>query len=169
MKLKIKDKVYLQKYEIAFILEELESIPGCVYCEFMDKHRFFSINGTEDKYNFDCVFENPESIKWLMEQDWIVDYKKFAKMSAAELISTIEHVDEEYTTKLDKFNAKDDTYRSKHYSKAVEEFGKYEHQLESLSVLLAAKTGKLNFTFPENRKKKDTFNPLKRLLSRNAH
>lgn len=168
MKLKIGEKVYLQKYEVAFMMHELNYIHSSVYDELFAQQGFFSISGTNDSYDFACSFEDPESVEWLMTQDWIVDYEKYAKLSVSELISVIENIGKEYSNSLAKFDNEDEEYKESHLSEAREEFKKYDHMLGSLADLLSAKNGKLKFKFPNTHGEKSTFNIFRRLFCRSA-
>lgn len=175
MKLKVGECVYLQKYEIAHITHDLNSFPAGIFDELFGgggEPGFFFMNGPEDGFRFDCVFKNPQTIKWLMDQDWIVDYGEYAEMPTSELEKLIERLKQEHSTGVDEFNAKDEAYREKHFSEASEKFDQDAHKISSLEYILAARKGKAKFVFPDEcqyktaKEKKPSF--FKRLFSHSA-
>ncbi len=148
MKIKIGKKVYLQKYEVAFIMHELESFPASIFDEVMKGNKFFSVNGPDDALKFGCVFTKNESVEWLMEQDWIVDYDRYAETPIPELQAIIELLMGEHNAEVEKFNSRSEKYRISHYNKANEDFGKKAHKIMSLRDMVAARKGDVTFTFP---------------------
>ena len=151
MKVKVGENVYLQKYEVAHIIHELNSIPASVLNEvFGDgESSFFFVNGPTDAFRFGSVFKNPASVKWLMEQDWIVDYDEYSEMPLSELEALVEHLKAEHNTGIDEFNAKDEAYREKHFEEESDKFHKAGHKLSSLEDLISALKGEVAFVFPD--------------------
>ena len=82
MKVKVGENVYLSKYEVAHIMHDLNSFPATIIGEVFGngKSSFFFISGPTDAFRFESVFKNPASVKWLMGQDWIVDYDEYSEM-----------------------------------------------------------------------------------------
>lgn len=155
MKIKIGDKVFLQKYEVAHIIHETYSVPLSFMREtFPEKSGCFVMNGAADCFRFKCVYKDPESIKWIMEQDWIVDFDEYSKMSPDELYALCERLYEEYSKGIDEFNAKDDAYREAHYYDDSDKFEKAEHKLSSLKTLYNYLKGETKFAFPRGYKPK---------------
>lgn len=174
MKLKVGECVYLQKYEIAYLTSELSCLPASIFDELFggDEENFFFMCGSEDGFQFECIFKNPKNVEWFMNQDWIVDYDKYAEMPISDLEVLIEDLDAERFAKIGDFNAKDEVYRKKYYAEISEEFSKSGHKIISLEYLLDARKGKIKFIFPDNSKyrtaKEKNSNLFKRLFSHSA-
>lgn len=149
MKMKIDQKVYLQKYDIAFITHELSIIPAGLMNELFKDSRFFIMSDHEDGFVFDCVFEDAETVAWLMEQDWIVDYNQYKDIPPAEIKSICEKFAGEISVSAKNFNSRDEDYRSAHYDECKEELSKMTHKLDSIEAMVEYLEGKLNFVFPE--------------------
>jgi len=150
MKLKIGNKVYLQKYEVAHILHELSSFPASIMQEtFYGDNEFFFMNGLADAFQFECVYKEPENIKWLMEQDWIVDYDEYADMPLAELEALHERLKTEHSAGVDEFNAKDEAYRKAHFKEENDKFNKSRHKIASLGDIIGFCKGEVKFIFPD--------------------
>ena len=173
MKLKVGECVYLQKYEVAQLMHNVSCFPASIVDElFGGDVKFFFMSGPGDGFQFDCVFKNPQNIKWLMDQKWIVDYDDYAEMPTAELEALIDDLDEERSAEIDEFNAKDEAYRKKYYEEASEKFDQSGHKITSLEYILEAREGNIKFVFPDDcqyktaKEKKPSF--FRRLFSRSA-
>ena len=151
MKLKIGDKVYLQKHEVAYIMNDLNSFPGGILQEtFGDEGSgFFFMNGPVDGFRFECVYKEPENVKWLIEQDWIVDYDEYAEMPLAELEALQERLKAERSADIDEFNAKDEAYREAHFDEESDRFDKLGHKIVSLGYLIKFRKGEVEYVFPD--------------------
>ena len=158
MKVKVGENVYLQKYEVAHIMHDLNSVPATVMDEVFgdDESSFFFMNGPTDAFRFESVFKNPASVKWLMEQDWIVDYDKYSEMPLPELEVLVERLKAEHDAGIDEFNAKDEAYREKHFEEVSDKFHKASHKISSLDDLISARKGKVTFVFPDGYQGKTT-------------
>ena len=158
MKIRIGEKVYLQKYEVAHILHSLNGFPATVIDEvFGDgESNFFFMNSPADGFRFESVFKNPASVKWLMEQDWIVDYDEYSEMPLPELEALVERLKAEHAAGIDEFNAKDETYREKHFEEASDKFHNDSHKISSLDDLISARKGEVTFVFPDGYQGKTT-------------
>jgi len=151
MKIRIGEKVYLQKYEVAHILHSLNGFPATVIDEIFGdgESNFFFMNSSADGFRFESVFKDPASVKWLMEQDWIVDYDEYSKMPLPELEVLTERLKAEHVAGIDEFNAKDETYREKHFEEESDKFHKASHKISSLNSLISARKGEVIFVFPD--------------------
>jgi hypothetical protein len=149
MKIKIGDKFYLQKYDVAHLLHELDEYPGSILDEsFNGGDEMFFMSGPTDGYRFECLFEKPESVEWLMKQDWIVDYDEYVKMPLAELEELLGRLSAELSSEIQEFNAKDESYRRRHFDEANDKFSKAKYKNTSLNDLIMFRKGKAEFTFP---------------------
>ncbi len=152
MKLKIGDRVYLQKYEFAHIMHELNGFPGGILDEMFsgdEDSSFFFMNGPTDGFRFECAYKEPENVRWLMEQDWIVDYDEYAEMPLAELEALQERLKAERSADIDEFNAKDEAYRETHFDEQSDKFNKLGHKIASLGDLIRFRKGEIKFGFPD--------------------
>lgn len=150
MKIKIDDKVYLQKYEIADMTHNPKYYPQCVLDEvFAHGDEVFVMNRALDAYHFANVFKNPESIKWLMEQDWIVDYDEFAKKPLQTIKDLAYGVYTEETKIVQDFNRKDIEYRDKHFDEVRDKTYKLGVKARSLGIMIYFLEGEVTFEFPE--------------------
>lgn len=159
MKIKIGDKVYLQKYEVAHILHDLWSMPMCIVEETLgdDKSGCFVMKGPRDCYNFECVYEDPDSVKWLMEQEWIVDYDEYAEKSVKELQRAYEQMSKECFERRKSFMDMDYTYRMEHHDEMNEKQSQLIHKITSIEDLIVFREGFRRFKFPRGYRGKRFF------------
>lgn len=149
MKIKDGQKVFLQKYEVTYIMHELNSVPAGIVEEIFKDDEPFIMSGPADGQVFDCVFQNPETTKWLMEQDWVVDYDQYKNVPVAELEALCRQLEKEYSSGANDFNAKDNAYREKHFNEQNEKFSNMRHKIASLYLMLEHLEKKANFVFPD--------------------
>ena len=151
MKLKIGDRVYLQKYEVAYIMHELNGFPTGILDETFsgDEDSLFFLNGPTDGFRFEGIYKEPENVRWLMKQDWIVDYDEYAEMPLAELEALQERLEAERSADIDEFNAKDEAYREAHFDEESDRFDKLGHKIISLGYLIKFRKGEVEYVFPD--------------------
>ncbi|MBR0467642.1 hypothetical protein IJJ53_01905 [Candidatus Saccharibacteria bacterium] len=149
MKIKNGQKVFLQKYEVTYIMHELNSVPAGIVEEIFKDGKPFIMSGPIDGQVFACVFENPKATEWLMEQDWIVDYDQYKNVPVADLKVLCEQLKNEYSSGVGNFNAKDDAYREKHFDEQNEKFSNMRHKISSLYLMIDHLEKKTNFVFPD--------------------
>ncbi len=88
MKLKIGQKWYLQHYDVMFILNHAERAPEVVLDEIFKENSFVKgEDDLKDYFKFDIIFSNPDAIRWLDNQAYIVDFEKMrcTKLQALEI------------------------------------------------------------------------------------
>ena len=149
MKIKIGQKVYLQKYDVSYIMHELNFVQAGIVDEIFKDGKPFIMNGAVDGYTFDCVFEDPSNVKWLMNQDWIVDYDQYKDKTPAEIIALYEELVKQGNIEAKEFNAKDPEYRKKHFLECRERLNNLEHKLNSLEAMAEHLNKKIKFAFPK--------------------
>ena len=170
MKLKIGDEMYLQKYDVAYIIHELNVFPDTIMQEMLcgDGDMFFIMNGVKDAMKFSIAFKRPENIKWLLEQDYLLDYEGYKKKSVSELETLYQSLKAVYFASMEEFG--DDEYEDE-----ADSFEKLGHKIASLKYLIDMNKGELCFTFPdgyrddsseEKQKNKPSF--IQRLFSHDA-
>ena len=157
MKLKIGNKVYLQKYEVAFIMNYLSKFPASFLNEtFSDANDgIFMMNALgNDTFDFKTVYEDPKTVAWLMEQTWLADFDIYSKMPLDELEESLERLKSEHSTRSDELEAEGEDYQEED----IESLNKLAHKINSLGFLVMFRRGKRNFIFPEGYKcPKDIF------------
>ncbi len=152
MKILIGDKVYLQKVDVAFISHELGSIPGGILQEMFGDSEidgFFYMSGRADGFRFDCVFTEPENVKWLLEQDWILDYDEYSDAQLFELEDIQDRLKAEYSAGIEDFNARDFAYRKAHLREERDRFNQLSHKIASFEDLIQFRRGDIKFVFPK--------------------
>lgn len=134
MKIKIDDTVYLQKYDIAFIMHELNSIPAAVIDAIFGGGAAFILSGPEDSKRFAYSFEG-ELADWLMKQGWIVDFNDYSLSKPHVIDKLIKEGQAQHKKAIKQFNASDEKYRLENFDEKSDEFRKEEHRLASLSLM----------------------------------
>ena len=163
MKLKIGNKVYLQKYEVAYIMYNLTELPGSFLDETFsdDDHKFFFMNSAADGLRFDYAYEDPQNVAWLMEQDWIVDYAEYAKTSFDDIKSLVSNLRMHRESAIDEFNSKSEDYRRTHYDEESAKFDRSAHKISSLEKIIEYRQGEVEFVFPNVYREKSAAEPSK--------
>ena len=150
MKLKIGNKVYLQKYEVAHFFHQSNSLPVNILQEtFKNDDCYY---GPTSDFRFEYVYKDPENVKWLMEQDWIVDFDEYNEMPLAELGALKNQLKAECSANVDTFNANVATYRDMHFDEESAKFDKLRHKIASLEKLIKYRKGEIKFVLPTKKK-----------------
>lgn len=98
---------------------------------------------------FDCIYEEPTSIKWLMDQDWIFDYGEYVKMPLVELETLKERLKIECSTSINEFNSKCKAHKKAYFEEERDKIDKLRHKIISLSHLIGFFKGEIDFVFPD--------------------
>lgn len=149
MKRKTREGVLVQKYEIAQILH-MEDLPRCVADEIADSGGLVYMSNLSDGLRFDHLFVEPESVEWLMGQDWILDYDEYSDMELPELQARREALKTEVDSSVASLNDNGRTYGSDRFSEAKNKLDRLNHKLTSLDAMIAEREGRLKFDFPNN-------------------
>ena len=152
MKIKVGREVYLQKYEMAYIMREISDVPASLLDELFASYSEFTMTGFEDSLKFACVFRKPKNVKWLMEQDWIVDYNAYKNVPYAALKSTRKKLIRSYRAETEAFDANEANFRRKNRSEYEMRFSKMIHKEYSFELMLKYFKKKIHFALPEERK-----------------
>ena len=174
MKLKIDDTVYLQKYEVAYIMHALNRFPSSILQEtFGGKDTgmfFFMCDLEQDGFSFECAYKEPKNVEWLMKQDWIVDYDKYPEDMSPDEIETLRgRLEAEFDADVNEFNNKDNDYKTKHYNEESEKFDKRGHEITSLEYLIKFRKGEAEFSFPDEFQGRKTFASIGTRIRRKLH
>ncbi|MBQ2660861.1 hypothetical protein IJF93_02195 [Candidatus Saccharibacteria bacterium] len=150
MKLKLQSGYYVQKYDIAFVLREAPQIPeGMKKVIFQEEDKFI-IKRTRDNFQFVGPFSDAETIAWLDERKWIVDYDQYVGISVKVLQREIKKASKGIQSFVCAFDRMPDReYLRPHFEA---ELACEEHYLQSLKILRDHRDWKLEFPFPEDYK-----------------
>lgn len=124
------------------LLEQDESV-------LLNRDTFTGLGSANGGYEFNVVILRKENIKWLAAQDWIVDYTKYGHMSSSKLRATKKSIEDSFLVQVMDFNARDKSYREKHYAEFGKEIVKKQHQTNSLSLLADFIDKRVDFVFPD--------------------
>ena len=80
-----KDKLYLQISDIIFIFQHELDLPDSVKQDFNDKLKIKTTKGLEDNpYSFK-LFTEPDTINFVNNLDYIIDYNEYKQLSVPEI------------------------------------------------------------------------------------
>jgi hypothetical protein len=147
MKIKIKGKVFLQKYDIVFIVHELDTIPAAIIDIIFSDGNVFMTHSQEDGKCFAYSFEG-EAADWLMNQGWIVDFGAYKSAEVREINKLIKQGRRQHKADIKAFNSSDEGYRREHFDEKYEEFRKEMHRLASLDLMRAYLKGRQAIELP---------------------
>ena len=158
MKIKIGEKVYLQKYDVAYILENLSNFPDSLFEDIFESNDddCFYIIDFADSLQFDYLLEETSNVEWIMNQDWIIDYDAFIKNSIPKLKAQANTLTTECTNGINEFNAKSLPYKKKYYEAESIKYNNLQHKIVSIHYLVDFLEGKIDFGFPEEYQDKTT-------------
>ncbi len=163
MKIKIGDKVYLQRCDGLYIINNQKEFSDNVIKEtYSDNNRGLFFMPGDDRYRFDFVYENPENVEWLMEQAWVLDYNKYAKKRLAKLEARQEQLMIERLADVNDLETKNKAYKRAHVGTAFGESKKLKYEINSLGALIGFRRGEIEFAFPDGYRKKTSI--FKKLL-----
>ena len=149
MKIKVGNKVYLQKYDVSYILRHLNDIPVSFIGELFKESKPFLISNQNDALEFAYAFKNPMNTEWLMSQDYILDYESTIFVSLSATKDYYKGLKKELNKEIRNFNTKDPKYRTDHYDEYSEKFKRKQHKIESYRIMIDCLNGKINFVFPD--------------------
>lgn len=152
MKIKVGREVYLQKYEVAYIMREISDVPASFTQELFADGQPFVMTGFEDSLKFACIFRKSKNVSWLMAQDWIVDYNAYKNVPYAALKSTRKKLIRSYRAETEAFDSREENFRRKNRSEYEERFSKMMHKEYSFELILKYFKKKIHFALPEERK-----------------
>ena len=149
MKIKIGDKVYLQKYEVLRLIKDGVTVPGCMAYEYIGDEGYHEVRSEKDEYDFACCFKAEGSVDWLMKHSEIVDYDEYANIPADDLRSLMKRLMCEHNELIDTFGYHTEEYKKKHEGEYKQDLGALKWKMHSISILIDAIEGDTVFTYPE--------------------
>lgn len=136
MKLRIGNNIYLQKYDVAFIMNDELEVPHSFYQEAKINFSSFSIKSVEDQYTFGCVFKDKETIDWINNQDWLLDFNHWRSLPRSEIESIRDGIIKQYNDYAEHFYDQNEEYQKEHYYNFNTKRAKEEHFIYSLNSLI---------------------------------
>ena len=127
--------VYVQSYVVGFILNDLDVSPAAIVSEIFENGRTSALFLAQDAFSF-IEFKNADSVGWLKEQDWILDFDEYKVKSVQELQSLYKECYEKYRAEIKEFNAKDEPYRLEHFQEFSDKAQKEEIKISALNSLI---------------------------------
>lgn len=154
MKVIVGDKAYLQKYDLVVMINEFSAVPGCIMVEAFSRACVISTNGGDDAVSFGFCFDMPETVQFLKECDWILDFPEYSQKSFEELKALHDKCEANLDREVDNFNGSDVKYRKEHFDECSEKFDHMKLKLISLDMLMDCKNGKIQMpTIPDENTK----------------
>lgn len=147
MKVIVGNKVYLQKFDMAYMIHEFSAVPGCIMAEAFSSACMVSVNGGNDAVRFGFCFEEKEAVEFLKECDWILDFSEHVQKSAEELAALRDEISGNLAREVDSFNKASLEYRKEHFAACEEKFDHMRLQAVGLDMLVDCRNGR--FEMPE--------------------
>ncbi len=143
MKIIVGDKAYLQKFDLAFMLHEFSAVPGCIMMEAFSSACVVNVNGGNDAVRFGFCFEEKETVDFIKECDWLMDFSEYSQKGIDELVALRDKATESLKREVAEFNAGNLEYRKEHIDECEEGFDHKQLQVLGLDMLIDCKKGKL--------------------------
>lgn len=139
--------VLLQGYEAVYIAFHPQKVPDLLLKEISNFLKSQVLSGAANSNRFNCVISEPQNVAWLMDQNWIVDFDQFSKLTPDELAEIISDTKDEFLSKIAKFNAQSKSFRDKNFAAVGEIIEQKRHQVLSLELMLQYLKGEIKFVF----------------------
>lgn len=145
MKIKIGDKVYIQRYDLQFLFCS-EAATNGIISEYFQKNDVFEYEDTISPFDFNFFFAKKENVEWIMGQAWILDYGEY-KDKTIEFLQTQA---DDYQKKIDESIAKGKQDPGIVNDFYLDERDKLEQARDSIRYLISEKAGVVSFVLPES-------------------
>lgn len=139
--------VLLQGYEAVYLASHPQGVPELLLRELRDFIKNHAFSGAADSNQFNCVISEPQNIKWLMDQCWIVDFDGFAEIGPDIMSEIISDTKDEFLNKIAEFNSQDKAFRDENFAAVGELIEQKRHQVLSLELMLRYLKGEVDFIF----------------------
>ena len=147
MKLKIGNKIYLEKCILEFILNNHSKVPSSITQEAC-RESVFPVGDPANKRQFQA-FEMPKNIRWLQEQEWIIDYDEYSKKPLPDLRKQLDDLKEQECAFLNKLEAEGKKHLLDEYSPELDEHTKIICRRNSILEIIQFREGKITLLFPD--------------------
>lgn len=145
MKLIVGEKVYLQKFVIAYMEQEFYGIPGALYAEFINHYPIHFIHGAQDGLKFDYVFKDEQVVSFLKDCKYIFDYAEYSKKSVKELKAEMSELIAKFEKLANDYDQQDEVYKKEHGEEMHSRFDETRLMCEGIKLMIACKKGQLKF------------------------
>lgn len=145
MKIIVGEKVFLQKFVMAFMEQEFYAIPGALYVAFIERYSIHFIHGPQDALKFDYEFDDEQAVKFLKDCEYIFDFVEYSKKSAKELRAEMDELIEKFEDRAQYYDQANDDYKEEHGEEMHRCFDETRLMCEQLKFMIACKTGELKF------------------------
>lgn len=155
MKIRVGEDVYLQKFDIAFLLHSGADLPaGLLSSMFISQSNpytpaMFIMSGEpKDACAFDTLVDNPVAAKWVMEQSFLIDFADYAEQDPDNVSELVHELDRKLLFEIVKFNESPHAFRKEHIDEYEKKFVRARHQVDSLEWMEKYLRKQVKFTFP---------------------
>ena len=153
MKKILGDVVWVQKYDIAFIMNDLRSMPICIVdALFGSDNAFFIMNGGNDANAFSNSFTG-QAAEWLKMQPWLLDIDEWRKKTAQEIYEILAQEEASFKRSVSSFYEHDQHWQSEHFNEADDIFSKQSHRLRSMNLMIKWLDKEIKFKIPGEKKR----------------
>ena len=146
MKIKMGDKVFLQRYDVAFVLQSVSDSPESIFYEAIDENGVFAMSG-KDRFDF-VPFKKESSIEWILKQEWILDLSQYVDIPIPDLKDLHKDWFRKYRALIEDFNKENIAYQILHLEELCKKADLEDQKLFSLGIMIQYLEGKINFNLP---------------------
>lgn len=148
MKIFTRDKVYVQKKDLKYLMHRAEgiAIPASIFDKVFG--RTFIVTD-KNRYEF-IEFTSKEEIDFFKKCTFMVDYNELDNMTTEEIIDFGQSIAKEKNKKAEEFNELPENEREKKYNQIMSEIELLEFKIHSTRDVLWHKQGLLDFALPED-------------------
>lgn len=140
-----KKVVYVQMNDLAVIMNSVEVVPAVVVTSVFAKGTVIIDDSNRNEF---VRFDDETAVSFFEEADWIVDFKKYYKLSEKELIDAAQEIQNEMDSIASEFNSYKPEERKEHMD-LRDRHELLEHKFYSLPRVLWFKQGHITIPFPE--------------------
>ncbi len=152
MKLYANNQVYLQGYDLTYMITVRKELPSFILAELKEQlDQAKTRENLSNQFNFAFKFQTIQSVKWLMECEYILDYLDYRNCSTDELDAIIEisletwynmMFDEGYPESINDYALAEDLGEMSDF---LRDFCNLSQNIYSLSLLQKYKSGEIDF------------------------
>ena len=132
---------YVQKGDLGFMMHSCDGVPAAFLDEFFNN--IVIING-DNRREF-VRFNNPKIVKWLKDQDWIIDYRNYVNLSEDSIMKKGRRIGFDLNETIEKHNS------LPHGKERAKEYSKYEllgYKFDAIKEFLWYKQGHIKYDIP---------------------
>lgn len=147
MKLKIGNKVYLEKCILEFILNNHSKVPSSITQEAC-RESVFLVGDPANKRQFQA-FEMLKNIRWLQEQEWIIDYDEYSKKPLPDLRKQLDELKEQERAFLNKLGTEGKKHLLNEYSPELDKYAEVVCRRNSILEIIRFREGEIKLLLPD--------------------